>query len=662
MRPTGPDEQPELFWLQPEFLRSPDALPVRPPAHPIPIHGSAHLARREDLLPLTRPSGLPHDTVLHHACPIHVGRDGKVDALWSVALHFGEELMCRHVLGIGRTGCGKTTELILPLAASQIQDPERTVVLFDVKGELAGSYDELARLAGRAPEDVLRLDLTDAARTVGWNPAGTGVDTDRALDLALHVCRASETRSHPNESPFWIQTSTDLIGGILIALTDDPREVPSLARVRAILDLPRDQFVAWFQAHAECHALQRFRAFLASESGNAYTALTDAANRLLVFLDRQLAAVTSHHELRFARLVERPTVLVVVVPEAHIERLRPLFNLFVQQLIAELINLADRQPGARLPRPVTLFLDEFASALGRLPDFEVRLNTLRSRRVAVVAAVQNLGQVRQAYGLGTQPVLAGFSTKVFFAGLEHEDAIYASQLSGRMTAESTIYHEMQDQRTGEWRVHARDRVAAPRQVLEPDEIDRPREHFELGRPTTWFLTERPPFQCWLVPAHRTPELGRILGRARLGEFADRGRRPTALHFDPSAPPQRRRERRLASLEAELGLQRASRRARARWAELRRRDTADELFRAARALRELRADVDEFFAASDRCGLAAPDAVIAWLHFERTAALCRARAAETGMLPFPDPDDDPGQDPGEDHGGAHGAIPDGDVPF
>ncbi|MGA0870430.1 MAG: hypothetical protein ACO3UM_15980, partial [Planctomycetota bacterium] len=61
---------------------------------------------------------------------------------------------------------------------------ERAVDFFDVKGDLAPVVCEMARLAGREPNEVKHLDLTDPDRSVGWNPLGTDPSDEDILDVA----------------------------------------------------------------------------------------------------------------------------------------------------------------------------------------------------------------------------------------------------------------------------------------------------------------------------------------------------------------------------------------------------------------------------------------------------------------------------------------------
>lgn len=664
MKRREPGNDPARFWEDEAFLRDDAAIPRRPRRSRRTTYGDARLARASDLAHVLRPSGDPHDTHLHHFTPLVESDDDiGLAPLFLRELTLTEELLSRHLLLVGQTGCGKTQRAILPLIASQLRDPARSMVVFDVKGELYEPIDELARRAGRAPRDVLRLDLTQPDRTVGWNPLGPDPDPSRTFDLAHQVCRATEKRG-ANDSAFWLQTSTDLVAGILEGLARDAAEIASLARVREVLNLPWGRFKAWVDGHRDAPSLLRFAEFLSTGSHNAHTALADASNRLLVFLDRALSAVTSHHELDLDLLVDRPLVLVVVVPESHIERLRPLFNILVQQVVDTLLRRADRFPQCRLPRPVTLFLDEFASALGRLPDLEVRLNTLRSRRVSLVAAVQGLSQLEHVYGSASGPLLAGFGSKVFFSDLEVADALYASRLSGETTVDETHVTERWDDEASQFAPASRSRVPIARPLLLPGEIASRQRHFELGELSTWFVSGLPPFQAWTMPAWRTEETGPVLAAARRGELAPRGvrRRPLGVveRGEGDGPSVRFLRSRLRALEARIGLDRATRRARDRWAALRRDhfDEPEALIELARELQTRDVDVDEYSMASDRCGSTNPKAVLHFLDFEREARTGRARPIGTGRLPFPD---DVFAHVEDDADGAYDGVPD-DVPF
>src|SRR5512135_2053016 len=228
--------------------------------------------------------------------------------------------------------------------------------------------------------------------------------------------------------------------------------------------------------------------------------------------DPALAAVTSADEFRFSALFERPTVLVVELPQGGVEKLRPYVNLFFAQLFREAAQCATASAGCRLPRPLNLYLDDFAAAIGRIPDFGQHLNLSRSRDVRVVAAVQSLSQIEHHYGTEARDILAGFGTTLFKSPEQH-DAEWASRQSGTCTVEAVdeVVEEAEfgDERRGVGRTVRG--VARP--LLLPEEIRYAPEHVLDGRAWTVFFPETPPVQLFLRAAHELPEMAGAMADA-----------------------------------------------------------------------------------------------------------------------------------------------------
>lgn len=526
---------PDSFDHDEATLNDREALPPATPRSKTAVYGAAAPASKADLEPFLRKAADLHTLALRHVSPIvDVNFGERNDLLHDRSLFLSEANQNTHTLVVGRTGSGKT-QLIWTLAEAALNDPQRTIIVFEIKKEMYGPLREMALRAGRKARDIYRLDLSDPVTSIGWNPVSNSLKESEAFEMGFHLVESGDNRRGADETPFWRNISVELISGILLALASDPYETPSLPRVREILNLPRRHLLAWLDTHRIAPALHKFAAFLRSGSQNAETCLSDAGMRMLTFLDRALCAVMSHGELDIGRLFSRPSVLVVEMGEENIERLRPIFSLLVTQLLNEAIRVAGRRADAALPFPVTMVLDEFASALGRLPDFHVRLNTLRSRRVGIVAACQGLNQLRLVYGAAAETVLGAFNAKVFFPSLENEDAEYASRLSGTMTAlvPTRRLDCSAEVSGGLMEMSAENLSLVARRVFLPDEIRAPRKHWALGAPATVFLPQTPPFQAYFTPAYRQPELAPVLLR---GKMSKPRRRRKPLSYEPSSLP------------------------------------------------------------------------------------------------------------------------------
>lgn len=524
------DSMPDSWDFDPEFLSNPAHLPPYLASHDSPALGPARRATAADVQPWFRsatdqdgPDRAPHGIVLSaiHAI-VDDRRAGRYRVHGPCGLVLGELLLNRHLLMVGPPGVGKTTQGIQPITARLLADRGRSVVVFDPKGDQFGVVRDLAVAAGRRARTVVRLNLTDPQGSVGWNPLRHRLGKTEAHGIANSLVMAVESKvSH--DSPYWRNNSIELITSVLLGLAQDPDETLTLPRLYEVLDLPRKELMEWLHGHGA----HRFATFLESGSHNAETCLTDASMRLVSLQDLDLCAVLSQGELKLTHLFQKPMVLVVEMDETRIERLRPIFNLLVQQILDRGIEVASSFPDARLPFPVSVVIDEFGSAIGSIPRFPTTLNTLRSRRISVIAAVQSITQIQSLYGGEAGAVLAGFSSKLFFPNVEPVDAEFASLMCGTMTVPLPA-------------APGQPVPLVSRRTYLPEEIARPVHHPVLGRPVTILLADAPAVQAYLPPSYRLPELGAVLRAQRRKRVRPRRRKP--LVYVPRRPAPTRKSR------------------------------------------------------------------------------------------------------------------------
>jgi hypothetical protein len=261
----------------------------------------------------------------------------------------------------------------------------------------------------------------------------------------------------------------------------------------------------WIEAHP--HALRTARTFVElarSGSQNADTIMSELGMRLSAWDLTAIRATTASNELDLESLIAEPTLFIIELRESEIEMLRPMANVIIVEILRFLTKRAEQCPGVSLPRPVGLVIDEFASSLGRLPDIHVKLNTLRSRNVSIVAAIQSIAQVKANYGDDADSVLAGFSTKILMPPLDIQDAEWASKETGQMTIRFKTASKGSNKKIIEFFASRNDGTqeqVQQRAVLTPDEIGRPGDNI-----STFFMPNTPVFQGHLVPYFKVQQI------------------------------------------------------------------------------------------------------------------------------------------------------------
>ena len=494
--------------------------------------GSGDLATADSIASWTRAPTDPKDRGHETRLPVKDLRgSGGAVVVKTGELVIPREARNRHVLAVAKTGSGKTSRLILPVLYSDVMDPERSTIVIDSKPEM---WEKLANLSRKYNPDrnILLFNALDTVRSLSWNfLSKIETDTDCKL-IANTIIMATDNPSAKADSPFFKNNALAILNAMMVGLLYDENETLSMPRIHELVQSGMKPLCDWLEAHPD--ALRTSRTFVElarSGSQNADTIMSELGMRLAAWDLSDIRATTSQSEIDLEDLVSKPTLFIVEFRESELEMLRPLANVIVVEILRFLTKRAESCPGHCLPRPVGLVIDEFASALGRLPDIHVKLNTLRSRNVSIVAAIQSMAQVKANYGDDADSVLAGFSTKIFMPSLDIQDAEWASKETGQMTIRFQTASTGSNKKLIE--VFASKNSGSQEQiqqraVLTPDEIGRP-----LDNRITFFMPNTAPFQGHLIPFFKVPSV-----IAKFNEF--KGVEPLRLRDKPieykEAPP------------------------------------------------------------------------------------------------------------------------------
>jgi type IV secretory pathway TraG/TraD family ATPase VirD4 len=469
--------------------------------------GSGDLANTEQIAKWTKGNGKSGDSHLY----VNDLRGSEGIALTQGKLVVGAEERNRHVLVVAKTGGGKTSRFILPILYNDCMDSDRSTIVIDSKPEM---WRKLAAMTQKynPNKKIILFNPLDRARSLSWNILSKIEDDTDAKLIANTIIMATDQPQAKSDSPFFRNNALAILNSIMVGLLHDPNERLSMPRIHELVQSGMKPLCDWLEQHPA--AIRNTRTFVElarSGSQNADTIMSELSMRLSAWDLTAIRATTSLDELDIEDLIQKPTLFIVELRESELEMLRPMANVIVVEILRFLTKRAEQCPGVKLPRPVGLVIDEFASALGRLPDIHVKLNTLRSRNVSIVAAIQSTAQIKANYSDDADSVLAGFSTKIFIPALDLADAEWASKESGQMTIRFQTQSTGANRKLIEWFASRNDSTqeqVQQRAVLTPDEIGRPADNI-----STFFMPNTPVFQGHLVPFFKIPEMLK-----RLSEF------------------------------------------------------------------------------------------------------------------------------------------------
>lgn len=474
--------------------------------------GSGNLAGTEEIANWTKSTG-PGDTIL--PCTDLRGADGISFKSANLIIPGGQRN--RHILTVAKTGSGKTTKLIKPILYSDVLSKNRSTIVIDSKPEFWESLGNLSRKYN--PErNVILFNPLEPHRSLGWNILSKIEDETDCKLIANTVIMATDNPQAKSDNPFFRNNALAVLYSIMVGLLVKQKkkeDVLSMPRVHQLVQSGMKPLCSWIESIPEAvRTSKTFCELARSGSQNADTIMSELSMRISAWDLPAIRTTTSKPEIDIQDLIDKPTLFIVEFKESDMEMLRPMANVIVIELLRFLTKSAESRPGKTLPNPVGFVIDEFASALGRLPDIHVKLNTLRSRNVSIVAAIQSTAQIKANYGDDSDSVLAGFSTKIFMPSLDNQDAEWASKETGNMTVRFNTSSTGSNKKLIEWfasnNTGTQEQVQQ-RAVLTPDEIGRPADNR-----ATFFMPNSQPFQGHLVPFYLVPEL-----RDRFNEFEDK---------------------------------------------------------------------------------------------------------------------------------------------
>lgn len=147
----------------------------------------------------------------------------------------------------------------------------------------------------------------------------------------------------------------------------------------------------------------------------------------------------------------------------------PTFNFLAaicyQCLFDSIIRRCRTYPGECLATPLHCFLDEFAN-VGRIPNFDKLIATIRSRKVSVSIILQTIAQLKTMYKDSWETIVGNCDSVLFLGGNEQSTTEWLSKLLGKETIDLRTTSDSK----GVSGSHTTNYQRTGRELLTPDEL------------------------------------------------------------------------------------------------------------------------------------------------------------------------------------------------
>ncbi len=196
--------------------------------------------------------------------------------------------------------------------------------------------------------------------------------------------------------------------------------------------------------------------------------LSSLQSKLGKFDSKEIAELTSTDTIDFEEIGNKKTAVYVISSDTH-TAYDFLLTIFFSQMIQQLYDYAD-QNGGQLKEQTFFILDEFAN-IGKIPDFDKKISTSRSRKISFSVILQNIDQLEAVYEKSYETIMGNCDTHVFLGSNSYKTVEYFSKALGEKTIgrdSISVNKDRQNWMTGK---SVSDQVMA-RALMTPDELRR----------------------------------------------------------------------------------------------------------------------------------------------------------------------------------------------
>ncbi len=285
-------------------------------------------------------------------------------------------------------------------------------VFTDPKGEL---FDKTAGYLKQNGYEIKILNLVRPELSDGYNPL-MHISSELDVDvIANTVVKGQKTES--GQDPYWDDMAEMLLKALIYYLmATRPEAEQNLAScaelVRAANANGGSNLLTELmnQLPYDHPARMNYKSIEVAPEKTYGSILSSLQSKLGKFDSKEIASLTSTDTINFEEIGSKKTAVYVISSDTH-TAYDFLLTIFFSQMIQQLYDFADKNGGA-LPMPTYFILDEFAN-IGKVPDFDKKISTSRSRKISFSVILQNLDQLEAVYEKSYETIIGNCDTHVF---------------------------------------------------------------------------------------------------------------------------------------------------------------------------------------------------------------------------------------------------------
>jgi len=329
------------------------------------------------------------------------------------------------VIVVAPSQSGKTTGLAIPALLEWEGPVLATSTKSDLLLDTLTRRDALGEVMVFDPArvtDVVRSRLTPLQGATSWHGA---------MRVAHWLCAAANTAGGGlQNADFWYAAAEKLLAPLLFAAASSGRTMSAVVEwLDGGPEASAKQIAKLLGEAEEPAAARAWQATQNREERQRSSIYTTAEMVVAAFTDPRVIEETAGADYTPAALLHGANTLYLCAPSHEQKRLRPLFSMVVQELVAVAFESAAAS-GRPIDPPLLLVLDEAAN-IAPIPQLDEIASSGAGQGVQLLSVFQDMAQIRTRYRERAATIVNNHRAKVFGTGISDPETLtYISRVLG----------------------------------------------------------------------------------------------------------------------------------------------------------------------------------------------------------------------------------------
>lgn len=330
-----------------------------------------------------------------------------------------------NVLVCGSSGCGKTMSISEPCL---LETYHTSLIATVTKRRIVDKYKTTLEKRGYVVEDLNFIHPMES--NVAYDPLEYINSYSDITFLAESIVRANPRKDRSNADPYWDEAATSLLSAEIAytIMTKDNATFADVLELHDGIDFRENggqittsldhKFEYLAEKDPSCFAVSCWKSFHLLPIKTA-SCVFGALNTTIdtIFSPELRKMIKMKKKVDFEKIATQKTVLFVSTSAVN-PALHCFINVFYAQAFKALFEYAESLPSGKLPIPVRVLCDDFATG-SRILNFPEYISIFREKKISVTLLVQSESQLESMYGReDATTIINNCDTYLYMGGMD----------------------------------------------------------------------------------------------------------------------------------------------------------------------------------------------------------------------------------------------------